>query len=70
MMLMSNTNMEANWKILKGKVKTQWGKLTDDELDEINGRREELVGTLQKKYGKKRDEIEKEVSSFFDKLAS
>ena len=66
---MTNHNIEADWKILRGKVKTQWGKITDDELDQINGQRDQLVGALQKKYGKARDVAEREVSSFFDKLA-
>jgi uncharacterized protein YjbJ (UPF0337 family) len=43
--------IEGNWKQFKGKVKTQWGKLTDDDLEQIEGRREDLAGRIQKRYG-------------------
>lgn len=61
--------MDGKWKQIKGRVKQQWGKLTDDDLDKIEGNREELVGRIQEAYGKNRQEVEKEVNSFFDKLA-
>ena len=43
--------VEGNWKQMKGKVKEQWGKLTDDDLDVINGRRDQLEGKIQERYG-------------------
>ncbi len=43
--------VEGNWKQVKGKVKEQWGKLTDDDLDQINGKREQLEGKIQERYG-------------------
>lgn len=43
--------VEGNWKQMKGKVKEQWGKLTDDDLDVINGKREQLEGKIQERYG-------------------
>lgn len=55
---------EGNWNILKGKVKEKWGDLTDDELTEINGKRDQLIGSLQKKYGYAKDRAEKEVSDW------
>ncbi len=55
---------EGNWKQLKGKVKQQWGKLTDDDLDVIGGKRDQLIGRLQERYGYKRDELEKDVDDF------
>lgn len=61
---MNKDILEGNWKQLKGKVKENWGKLTDDELDEIGGRRENFIGKIQEKYGLKKDEAEKE----WDKL--
>lgn len=64
-----NQTMEGKWKQLKGKVKAKWGKLTDDDLDRIEGNRERLIGKLQETYGKRRDEVEKEVDSFFDRMA-
>lgn len=56
--------IEGNWKQLKGKVTTRWGKLTDDDLDVIAGRRDELAGKIQKRYGIARDEAEKQLSNW------
>jgi uncharacterized protein YjbJ (UPF0337 family) len=53
--------IEGNWKQFKGQARQQWGKLTDDELDQVEGRREELVGRIQEKYGIARDEAERQV---------
>ena len=52
--------IEGGWKEYKGKIKTQWGKLTDDDLDVVNGRREELEGRLQKNYGYAKDKARAE----------
>ena len=54
----------GNWKQLKGKVKAQWGKLTDDELDVIAGNRDQLVGKVQESYGIAKDEAERQVSDW------
>ena len=43
--------LQGNWHQLKGKIKKNWGKLTDDELDKMSGREEEILGALQKYYG-------------------
>jgi len=56
--------IEGNWKQFKGKVKEQWGKLTDDDLDVIGGKKDQLVGRLQERYGIKKDEAEKQVDEF------
>ena len=55
---------EAKWKQLKGNLKQQWGKLTDDDLDRINGKREEWAGIMQEKYGMGRDEAQREFEKF------
>ncbi|HYE34243.1 CsbD family protein [Methylocaldum sp.] len=55
--------VKGNWKQVKGTIKAQWGRLTDDELDEINGEREKLVGKIQERYGIAREEAEKQVES-------
>lgn len=55
---------EGNWKQFKGKVKAQWGKLTDDQLDVINGKRVELAGMIQASYGSSKDEVETQIKSF------
>jgi len=57
---------QGNWKQFKGKVKSQWGKLTDDHLDVIAGRRDQLVGRIQEAYGITKDEAEKQIKSFED----
>ncbi|HWT55389.1 MAG TPA: CsbD family protein [Rhodocyclaceae bacterium] len=56
--------VEGNWKQFKGKVKTQWGQLTDDQLDVIAGRRDQLVGRLQESYGITKYEAEKQIKRF------
>ena len=53
--------IEGNWKQFKGKVKEQWGKLTDDDIDVIAGKRDQLVGKIQEQYGITKDEAEKQV---------
>jgi uncharacterized protein YjbJ (UPF0337 family) len=56
--------IQGDWKRFKGKVREKWGKLTDDDLDTINGKRDQLEGTLQKAYGRTREEIRHEVDDF------
>jgi uncharacterized protein YjbJ (UPF0337 family) len=56
--------IEGNWKQMKGRAKAQWGKLTDDDLDVIEGRREQLVGKLQERYGIARDDAERRADSW------
>ena len=56
--------IEGNWKQLTGKVKVQWGKLTDDDLDVIAGRRDQLAGKLQERYGIAKDEAEKQIDTW------
>jgi uncharacterized protein YjbJ (UPF0337 family) len=56
--------IEGNWKQLKGKARVQWGKLTDQQLDVIGGKREQLVGRVQEQYGINKDEAEKQVDRF------
>ena len=60
--------VEGNWKQFKGTVKEQWGKLTDDDLDVIEGKREQLEGKIQQRYGYAKDQARKEVDTWFDKL--
>jgi len=56
--------IEGNWKQLKGKVQAQWGKLTDDDFTVMSGRREELVGKLQERYGVAKDEAERQIDDW------
>jgi uncharacterized protein YjbJ (UPF0337 family) len=57
--------VEGNWKQIKGKVKERWRKLTDDDLDVINGSREQLEDKLQERYGYAKDQIRKDVNDWF-----
>ena len=54
----------GNWKQFQGKVKENWGKLTDDDVNVIEGRRDQLVGKVQEKYGIAREEAERQVADF------
>lgn len=56
--------VEGNWKQFRGKVQTRWGKLTDDHLDVIAGKRVQLAGKLQEVYGITQDEAEKQIKRF------
>jgi len=56
--------IEGNWKQFKGNVKQQWGKLTDDQLDVIGGKRQNLSGKIQEAYGITKDETEKQISEW------
>jgi uncharacterized protein YjbJ (UPF0337 family) len=56
--------IKGKWRQLKGDVQAQWGKLTDDDMDVIDGNREKLLGRIQETYGIARDEAEKQVSSW------
>ena len=56
--------IKGHWHEIKGKLKQQWGDLTDDDISKLHGSQEELEGLLQKKYGYKKDRIEKEIDEF------
>jgi uncharacterized protein YjbJ (UPF0337 family) len=59
--------VEGNWKQLKGKIKEQWGNLTDDDLDKIAGKREQLEGKIQERYGLDKDAARKHVDDWIKK---
>ena len=54
--------VEGNWKQIKGKIKEQWGKLTDDDLDRIAGQRDQLEGKIQERYGIAKDRARREIT--------
>jgi uncharacterized protein YjbJ (UPF0337 family) len=65
--------VEGNWQQLKGKIKEQWGELTDDHLDVIAGKRDQLLGRIQEAYGVSQEEAERQVREFetgYDKTRS
>ncbi len=60
--------VKGNWKQFKGKVKEKWGKLTDDDLTRIRGRRDQLAGKLQERYGIDKEQAERELDEFSSTL--
>jgi len=66
---MNSDQLEGKWKQLKGTVKQQFGKLTDDDLTFINGRTEEMVGKVQERYGIEREDAKRRVDEFLAKNA-
>ena len=62
--------LKGKWMEMKGKVKEQWGKLTDDDLDKIEGRSEQMVGLLQQRYGYAREKAEEEYNRFLTRFAA
>jgi uncharacterized protein YjbJ (UPF0337 family) len=56
--------LQGKWAQLKGKLREQWGKLTDDDIDRIAGRSEQLIGRVQERYGLARDEAQRQVDDF------
>src|SRR5712675_1794867 len=57
--------VEGNWKQVKGKVKEKWGKLTDDDLDVVGGKRDQLEGKIQERYGIARDQVRKDIDDWY-----
>lgn len=62
---MNNDVFQGKWKQIRGQVKVWWGKLTDDDLDKVNGEYDKFIGLLQEKYGYTRQQAEEE----FEKVA-
>lgn len=59
---------QGKWLQMKGEVKRKWGMLTDDEIDQIDGSSDKLAGLLQERYGRSRDEAEREVKEWRRKM--
>ena len=57
--------IEGNWKEFSGKVKQQWGKLSDDDIARIDGHRQELEGRLQQQYGYAKDQVRKDIDDWY-----
>lgn len=56
--------VEGNWKQLKGKAREQWGKLTDSDFEQIAGKKDQLVGRIQERYGISKDEAQKQANDW------
>jgi uncharacterized protein YjbJ (UPF0337 family) len=63
---MNEDTLKGKWHQIKGEAKSRWGKLTDDDLDRVEGDSEKLIGRVQERYGYARDEAKREVDTFFD----
>ena len=61
---MNEDTIKGNWKQFKGKVKEQWGKLTNDDLEVIAGKRDQLIGKIQERFGIARDEADRQVADW------
>jgi len=68
---MTNDRVVAGaWHLIKGKAKERWGKLTDDDLKQLEGRAEQLAGKLQERYGLAREEAERQAGEFHKQMNS
>jgi uncharacterized protein YjbJ (UPF0337 family) len=66
---MNSDQMQGKWKQLKGSVKEHWGKLTDDDIDIIDGQHDQLVGKIQERYGIAREAAQKQVDDWNTTIA-
>ena len=65
---MDSNRIEGSWEQLKGRAKQQWGNLTDNELTQIGGKKDELMGRLQARYGYSKDKAKQEVESWLESV--
>ncbi len=56
--------IEGRWREIKGRIRQKWGQMTDDEFEKIAGKKDELLGWLQNKYGYSKEQAEKEIDEF------
>lgn len=65
---MNWNRVEGNWRQLRGKARTRWGRLTDDDLDVIAGKRDQLIGKLQARYGTSKAALETQIEEWSRRL--
>ena len=63
---MNSDTLKGQWKQLKGHVRKQWGKLTEDDVDQVKGDAEVLAGKLQERYGRSREQAHQEIRRFLE----
>lgn len=63
---MNEDTLKGKWKQMKGDIQKKWGKLTNDDLDRIEGSREKMIGTLQERYGYKKEQAKKELDAYLE----
>lgn len=61
---MNKEQFEGEWKELKGKVKEKWGKFTDDDITQLNGKYDQFLGKLQQRYGYNKEKAEEEIRNW------
>ena len=59
--------VEGNWQQMEGRIKEQWGKLTNDDLSVINGRRDHLEGKIEERYGLEKDRVRSDVDAWYNR---
>jgi uncharacterized protein YjbJ (UPF0337 family) len=62
---MNHDIAQGKWEQIKGSIKEKWGDLTDDDIAQVNGNAQKMCGVLQEKYGRKREDAEREVNDFW-----
>jgi uncharacterized protein YjbJ (UPF0337 family) len=67
---MDSDQLEGEWKQVKGEVREKWGKLTDDDIQIVDGRRDQLIGRVQERYGMAKEAATKEVDTFLNHLSN
>ena len=60
--------IKSEWREAKGKLRSKWGKLTDDDLEQIGGKKDVLIGRLQRRYGWKKDQAEQSLDEYLKTL--
>jgi uncharacterized protein YjbJ (UPF0337 family) len=65
---MNHDTIKGEFKQLRGKLRAKWGKLTDNDVEFIAGKKDILIGKIQERYGHSKDEAEKQVDAFYDEL--
>ena len=63
---MNRDVLKGQWTQMKGKIREQWGKLTDDDVDQMQGNAEQLIGKLQERYGRTREQAERELDQWLE----
>jgi uncharacterized protein YjbJ (UPF0337 family) len=63
---MNENELKGDWQQLKGRIREKWGKLTDDDLEVVAGKKDRLVGRLRERYGQKQEEAEQALKEFED----
>ncbi|MFA5909313.1 MAG: PqqD family peptide modification chaperone [Vicinamibacterales bacterium] len=66
---MNEDILQGKWTQLKGKAKEQWGKLTDDDIEKLDGKKDQLIGRIQERYGMARDQAERDVNAWLKDTA-